>query len=165
MPLENITSRMKDLFNGKITRQMKEVARRETTSLATISTVKTGGAPVAPIPTPVPQRSGVVPGGPPSLAKAMGIDKTPPMGTRSVERSRIWRIMVPYWNRTAWWVLFAVTVGMVLWELDDVWGGRIYCVVRWIRDEILKQFPIVPFALGVLVRHYLFRDGGRSRTE
>ncbi len=75
------------------------------------------------------------------------------------EKTRVaWKFVRPYWNKTAWWGMLTVAVLMVAWEIDDLWAGTIYNWVGWTRDNLLKRFPIIPFMLGILVRHYVLRD-------
>ena len=86
-----------------------------------------------------------------------------PSGLR--ERTRLgWKLVKPYWNKTTWWTMLAVAILMVLWEVDDLWSGTIYGWLGWARENVLKQFPIFPFILGILARHYILRDDSRLKT-
>ena len=99
-----------------------------------------------------------------NMLSTIGKRETPLPGVSSASREKsklTWQLVRPYWDKTAWWVLLAIAVMMFMWELDDMWAGSIYTGVKWLRDNVLKQFPVVPFILGVLVRHYMFRDRKR----
>ncbi len=83
----------------------------------------------------------------------------------SAARSRImdktkmaWLLFKPKLHRTAWWAMLGVIVVMILLELDDTWSGSIYQWFIWFRQNVLKQFPVVPFILGALARHYIFKE-------
>ncbi len=91
-------------------------------------------------------------------AQVVGGDrKTPFPGMR--EKTKLtWEFVRPYWDKTAWWVLLAIAVMLFMWEIDDLWSGSVYTGLGWVRESILKKFPVVPFVLGVLARHYMFRD-------
>jgi hypothetical protein len=91
-------------------------------------------------------------------------DPTPiPGGLRAHTRAA-WKYVRPAISKTWWWVLLGVAVLMVMWEIDDLWAGTLYSWMNWIRDSVLKRFPIVPFGLGMLVYHYILRAerGGRD---
>ncbi len=90
--------------------------------------------------------------------------KTPRPGLLREQSRAAWRIVRPALRRTTWWILLAAAVLMVLWEVDDWWSGTIYGWLGWIRTNILKEFPLVPFGLGMLVYHYVLR-ADRERLD
>lgn len=95
------------------------------------------------------------------MMSKVGIVSDPPAMKQAGlhERTRAaWKIVRPVMRRTTWWILLAIAVLMVMWEVDSWWGGTIYGFLGWIRENVLKQFPIVPFGLGMLVYHFVLRS-------
>lgn len=82
------------------------------------------------------------------------------------EKSKMaWRLVRPYWHRTAWWVMLAISVGVLGLDIDARFGGFIYGTIGWAREHILARYPSVAFILGMLACYYLvlrragFKDG------
>jgi hypothetical protein len=88
--------------------------------------------------------------------------KTPPPGYIRAHTRAAWHFVRPAVHKTTWWVLLGIAVLMVLWEVDALWSGTIYGWLGWIRDNVLKRFPLVPFGLGMLVYHYVLRADRRE---
>lgn len=96
---------------------------------------------------------------------------TPALGVEPVSRStgRIrdaskaaFKAVSPVFRTTTWYFIVIMSIVMVLWEVDDASDGTIYDWVRYLREEVLKKIPLIPFMMGVAARHYLFGDRGKQ---
>lgn len=83
---------------------------------------------------------------------------TPVPGALRAHTRAAWKYVQPAISKTWWWFLLGIAVLMFLWEIDDFWSGTLYSWMNWLRDSVLKRFPIVPFGLGMLVYHYILRS-------
>jgi hypothetical protein len=93
--------------------------------------------------------------------------RTPALGVEPPSRSEgrftsasraAMKVVRPVYQRATWYFVVIMSIVMVLWEIDDASKGTIYGWVSYVRENILKEVPLIPFALGVAARHYLFGD-------
>lgn len=81
------------------------------------------------------------------------------------ERSRAaWRIVRPYWNKTAWWTMLVISVIMVGLDLNARFGGFIGDGIEWVRLNVMAEYPSFAFITGMVACYYLVLRG-RNRAN
>ncbi len=85
----------------------------------------------------------------------------PPLG----ERTRLaWRVVRPYWNRTAWWIMLGIAILVVGLDLNSRFDGFIGNSIEWVRTNVMASYPSIAFIMGMVACYYLVMKarGGRG---
>lgn len=65
--------------------------------------------------------------------------------------TRSWHIARHTWRGSHFWVWVVACVLLVLWQVDVGTSGKVHEGLGWIYQNIMCDYPIVPFVLGGLL--------------